>query len=121
MINPGFIGLGAMGQPMALNLRKAGHALWVYSRNPQRAQPLVEAGATFAAPPLAVAQAAGLRAGNVVVDMGIVLAEAQQANLALPTAALAGQILNSRVAAGAGELDPAALATLLERLAGMDT
>ncbi len=30
----GFIGLGIMGRPMALNLRKAGHALWVHGRRP---------------------------------------------------------------------------------------
>jgi len=292
MINLGFIGLGAMGQPMALNLRKAGHALRVFARNPERARPLVEVGATLANSPFAVAQAvdvlfinvsddaavesvlfgpegaaAGLGAGNVVVDMGttspaatrrfaarladigaawldapvsggeagakagtlsimaggsdaafariqplfqtmgknivhvgetgagqvakacnqiavsatllgvaealtfarkqgvdaakvrtallggsaysrilevhgqrmlqrdfapgfrarlhqkdmgIVLAEAQQANLAVPCAALAGQMLNALVAAGAGELDSSALVTVLERFAGLD-
>jgi len=292
MMNLGFIGLGAMGQPMALNLRKAGHALWVFARNPERAQALVDAGAMLAASPCAVAQAvavlfinvsddaavesvlfgpqgaaAGLRADSVVVDMGttsptatrgfakrlaeqgvawldapvsggeagakaatlsimvggteasfarvlplfqamgknivhvgetgagqvakacnqiavsatllgvaealtfarkqgvdaakvrsallggsaysrilddhgqrmltrdftpgfrarlhqkdmgIVLAEAQQANVAVPSAALAAQMLNALVAAGAGELDSAALVTLLERLAGLE-
>ena len=292
MINLGFIGLGAMGQPMALNLCKAGHALRVFARNPARALPLQEAGATLAASPFAVAQAAdvlfinvsddaavesvifgpegaaaGLRDGKVVVDMGttspsatrrfaarlaesgadwldapvsggvagakagtlsimvgasdaafarvlplfqamgknvvhvgetgagqvakacnqiavsatllgvaealtfarrqgvdaarvraallggsaysrilevhgqrmlerdfapgfrarlhqkdmgIVLAEAQQANLVVPCAALAGQMLNALVAAGAGELDSAALVTVLERFAGLD-
>ena len=30
----GFIGLGIMGRPMALNLRRAGHALWVHGRRP---------------------------------------------------------------------------------------
>ena len=29
----GFIGLGTMGTPMALNLRKAGHSLFVASRS----------------------------------------------------------------------------------------
>ncbi|MGN6667562.1 MAG: NAD(P)-binding domain-containing protein, partial [Trinickia sp.] len=29
----GFIGLGAMGEPMALNLRKAGMALVVWNRS----------------------------------------------------------------------------------------
>ncbi len=95
MMNLGFVGLGAMGRPMALNLRKADHALWVFSRNPERAQALVEAGAMLAASPCAVAQAVdvlfinvsddaavasvlfgqqgaatGLRAGSVMVDMG---------------------------------------------------
>lgn len=42
----GFIGLGIMGQPMALNLRKYGHALWVHGRRPTTMNVLVEAGAT---------------------------------------------------------------------------
>ena len=41
----GFIGLGNMGQPMALNLLKAGFELRVYNRNPARAEPLVAQGA----------------------------------------------------------------------------
>ena len=41
----GFIGLGIMGRPMALNLRKAGHALWVHGRRPVTMEVLVEAGA----------------------------------------------------------------------------
>lgn len=42
----GFVGLGIMGKPMALNLRKAGHSLWVHARRPESMQPLIEAGAT---------------------------------------------------------------------------
>lgn len=45
MTSLGFIGLGAMGRPMALNLRAAGHALHVYARSPAQAAPLVAAGA----------------------------------------------------------------------------
>lgn len=41
----GFIGLGIMGRPMALNLRQAGHALWVHGRRPVTMEVLVEAGA----------------------------------------------------------------------------
>ena len=44
----GFIGLGLMGRPMAMNLLKAGHALTVWNRTPSRAQELVAAGATLA-------------------------------------------------------------------------
>jgi 2-hydroxy-3-oxopropionate reductase len=44
-MNVGFIGLGAMGRPMALNLMKHGHALGVYARRPESARPLVDAGA----------------------------------------------------------------------------
>ena len=41
----GFVGLGIMGRPMALNLRRAGHALWVHGRRPVTMEVLVEAGA----------------------------------------------------------------------------
>src|SRR5262250_339555 len=41
----GFIGLGNMGAPMALNLMKAGHELSVYNRTSSRAQALVSQGA----------------------------------------------------------------------------
>jgi 3-hydroxyisobutyrate dehydrogenase-like beta-hydroxyacid dehydrogenase len=47
----GFIGLGIMGAPMALNIRKRGHALTVYNRTPGKDRALIEAGAkTVAAP-----------------------------------------------------------------------
>ena len=42
----GFIGLGNMGGPMALNLVKAGFELVVHDINPARLAPLVAAGAT---------------------------------------------------------------------------
>ena len=42
----GFIGLGIMGTPMALNLIKAGHSLWVHARRPESMHPLMQAGAT---------------------------------------------------------------------------
>jgi 3-hydroxyisobutyrate dehydrogenase len=41
----GFIGLGNMGAPMALNLLKAGHDLTVFDLNPRAVQLLVDAGA----------------------------------------------------------------------------
>jgi 2-hydroxy-3-oxopropionate reductase len=52
----GFIGLGAMGRPMALNLMKAGHRLHVWSRRAETARPLVDAGATRNGSPAEVAQ-----------------------------------------------------------------
>jgi 2-hydroxy-3-oxopropionate reductase len=91
----GFIGLGVMGQPMALNLCKAGHRLSVFARNPAQSAALQVAGAAVQASPAEVAQAsdilfinvaddaaleavlfdkkgavAGLRTGSIVVDMG---------------------------------------------------
>ena len=42
----GFVGLGLMGSRMAANLLEAGHSLFVYNRSAEKAQPLVERGAT---------------------------------------------------------------------------
>jgi 3-hydroxyisobutyrate dehydrogenase-like beta-hydroxyacid dehydrogenase len=47
----GFIGLGAIGAPMATNLLEAGHELAVWNRSPERVDPLVEAGARRADSP----------------------------------------------------------------------
>jgi 3-hydroxyisobutyrate dehydrogenase len=44
----GFVGLGVMGQPMALNLRRAGTPLVVWNRTPGRCEPLAAAGASIA-------------------------------------------------------------------------
>ena len=41
----GFVGLGNMGAPMALNLLKAGHDLAVFDLSTQAVQQLVDAGA----------------------------------------------------------------------------
>lgn len=93
----GFIGLGAMGKPMALNLIKAGHSLVVYDIVEPAVAELVAAGAEAAACPRAVAEKAeviitmlpnaaivestfggaeglfaGCRAGQVFVDMSSV-------------------------------------------------
>ena len=55
-INIGFIGPGIMGGPMAVNLMKGGHKLWVYARRPAATQPLVAAGATACASAAEVAR-----------------------------------------------------------------
>ncbi|MFI6039911.1 NAD(P)-dependent oxidoreductase [Streptomyces sp. NPDC051315] len=47
----GFVGLGVMGQPMALNLARAGTPLLVWNRTPARCAPLRAAGAEVAADP----------------------------------------------------------------------
>jgi 3-hydroxyisobutyrate dehydrogenase-like beta-hydroxyacid dehydrogenase len=94
-LNIGFIGLGIMGRPMALNLCRAGYRLHVYARNPEQSAPLQALGATVLATPRAVAHASnilfinvsddaalesvlfgpdaateGLRTDSIVVDMG---------------------------------------------------
>lgn len=47
----GFIGLGIMGRPMALNLLKGGHGLTVWARRPESLAPLLAAGAQAGASP----------------------------------------------------------------------
>jgi len=99
----GFIGLGIMGKPMALNLIKAGFPLTVYNRTPEKCRPIVDAGAGRAASPRNVAElsdavitmvsdtpdveavlfgedgvAFGLRAGQVVIDMSTISPAATQ-------------------------------------------
>lgn len=90
----GFIGLGVMGRPMALNLMRHGHDMGIYTRRPESAAPVVEAGARRYDTPAALAAACdvvfsmvtsssdveevalgekgvvhGARAGTVFVDM----------------------------------------------------
>jgi 3-hydroxyisobutyrate dehydrogenase len=53
----GFVGLGIMGAPMALNLMKAGYALKVYNRSDRpRVQAVVDAGAERVATPREAAE-----------------------------------------------------------------
>jgi len=59
-MNVGFIGLGTMGRHMASNLQKGGHKLVVYDVRREAAEPHIKAGATWAASPRAVAEAADI-------------------------------------------------------------
>ena len=43
-MNIAFIGLGIMGRPMALNLLRAGHRVFVHGRRPESMAPLAQAG-----------------------------------------------------------------------------
>lgn len=97
----GFIGMGIMGRPMALNLLKAGFDVTVFNRTPGRAEAVVKAGAKEAASPREVAQASefiitcvtgpedvkevvlgpngvieGASPGSVVIDMSTISPEA---------------------------------------------
>ena len=51
----GFVGVGNMGNPMALNLLKAGHSLQVYDIKQEAAGNLIEDGATWVESPKAAA------------------------------------------------------------------
>ncbi len=92
-MNVGFIGLGSMGVPMAANLQKGGHRLFVWARRAAAAKPLTDGGATLCDSPQAVGEkceavftivttgadveqvvlgenglAAGMKPGSVLVD-----------------------------------------------------
>lgn len=67
----GFVGLGVMGQAMALNLVKGGHALRVYNRTPSRAEPLVEAGAEWRPTPAQAADGADITIIMVTDDQAV--------------------------------------------------
>src|SRR5688572_5697406 len=52
----GFIGLGRMGTPMALNLTRAGYPVTVYNRTKEKTAPLAQAGAAVVDSPGEVAK-----------------------------------------------------------------
>ncbi|MDR7274177.1 NAD(P)-dependent oxidoreductase [Catenuloplanes atrovinosus] len=83
MTTVGFVGLGTMGQPMALNLVRAGTDLVVWNRTASRAEPLREAGAHVAA----TAAEVFTRAGVIV----LMLANAAAADAVLEDADVAGR------------------------------
>jgi len=56
----GFIGLGIMGQPMALNLVKAGYQVTAFNRTRSKAEPLERAGARIASSPAEAAREADI-------------------------------------------------------------
>ncbi|ABC80359.1 NAD(P)-dependent oxidoreductase [Anaeromyxobacter dehalogenans] len=124
----GFIGLGTMGEPIANNLRRAGHDLTVWNRTPARAEHIVSRGGKRAATPRECASGrdavftcvsderaldavldgpdgalAGLREGDVLVDLttaGVACARAVAARVAERGARfVACPILGSRTAA----------------------
>jgi 3-hydroxyisobutyrate dehydrogenase len=132
-VRVGFLGLGVMGQPMALNLAAAGTPLVVWNRTPERAAPLREAGAAVATTPAEVFAAAGivlvmladdkaidevlgrgtpafgeLVAGHTVVHMGTTSPEYSRGLAADVTAAggryVEAPVSGSRVPAAKGEL-----------------
>ena len=123
-MNVAFIGLGIMGRPMALNLKKAGHTVFVYGRRPEAVAPLVEAGCTACASPAEAAAHAditivmvsdtpdvetvlfgddcvldGARPGSVVVDMSTISPTATQA-FAHKLAARGIEMLDAPVSGG---------------------
>ncbi len=103
-MNLAFIGLGIMGRPMALNLKKAGHRVFVHGRRAESMAPLAQAGCTACASPAEAAAQAdvtivmvsdtadveqvifgdkgvaqGAKPGSVVVDMSTISPTATKA------------------------------------------
>lgn len=120
----GFIGLGLMGKPMALNLLKKGFTVVVHSRSRSPVEELVAAGALAANSPAGVAKAAttivtmlpdgpdvslvlegangiftALQPGTVIVDSSTI-APATAKRLAAATAERGGQFLDAPVSGG---------------------
>lgn len=120
----GFIGLGIMGRPMALNLRQAGYPLFVHARRAESMGPLVAAGAIACTSPAEVARQveilftmvadtadvehvilghegvlAGARPGLVVVDMSTISAAATRV-MARRLAAHGVEMLDAPVSGG---------------------
>ena len=69
MTEVAFIGLGAMGSHMAMNLHSAGFALRVWNRNPAKARRLTDAGARLAASPSDAASGASFVLSIVADDV----------------------------------------------------
>ncbi|ENO90618.1 NAD(P)-dependent oxidoreductase [Thauera linaloolentis] len=136
----GFIGLGLMGRPMALNLIAAGHAVHVWSRRRESMQPLLAAGAGDCASAAEVARraavtismvadapdveqvtlgadgvAAGAAAGHIHVDMSTIAPAAAQA-IAARLAECGVTLVDAPVSGG----EPGAVAATLTIMAGGD-
>jgi 2-hydroxy-3-oxopropionate reductase len=120
----GFIGLGIMGRPMALNLHQAGFPLSVHARRPESMTPLAEAGAATAMSPAECAArsdvvftmvsdtpdveevifgpcgvAEGIAPGGVVVDMSTISPSATR-SMAERLAGQGVQMLDAPVSGG---------------------
>lgn len=67
----GFIGLGTMGAPMAMNLLKKGFSLTVYNRTTAKAQELISLGAEVVSSPSRVAKAVDVLFTNVSDDQAL--------------------------------------------------
>jgi len=135
----GFIGLGIMGQPMALNLRKGGYDVAVWARKPERAAPLKEAGVAVYGSIREVAAnadviftcvsdtpdveevifgaeglASGIKPGSVIVDMSTISPDATRGFAARLLNEKGVQMLDAPVSGG----ESGAIAGTLSIMAG---
>ncbi|MEA1050180.1 2-hydroxy-3-oxopropionate reductase [Lamprobacter modestohalophilus] len=120
----GFIGLGIMGRPIALNLINAGYRLAVHARREASMQPLLEAGAEPCSSPAEVARRSailftmvsdtpdveqvilgaqgvieGVQAGAIVIDMSTISPSATRA-MAERLRAVGAEMLDAPVSGG---------------------
>lgn len=107
----GFIGLGLMGRPMALNVLNAGHEVHVWTRRAESMQPLVDAGA------VACASAAAL-AGVVDVAISMVADAPDVEQVALGPEGVAAGAGAGLVFVDMSTISPAAAQSIAARLAG---
>lgn len=123
-IQVGFVGLGIMGRPMALNLLRAGYPLHVHARREVSMQPLLAEGAQGYVSPAAVAAVADIvfvmvsdtpdveqvlfgerglasvaRAGQIVVDMSTISPVATR-DMAIRLAGMGVEMLDGPVSGG---------------------
>ena len=121
MADLGYVGLGVMGSAVTRRLLDAGHTVSVWNRTPEKAEPLLEAGARWADTPRAVAERsdvvftmvtntaavqavtdgpdgilAGLGPGKVYIDMSTA-SPANTRALAEQVAAVGAQMLDAPV------------------------
>lgn len=106
----GFVGLGIMGRPMALNLIKGGHSLRVWSRRQESLAPLVAAGAVGCADAREVATGAA-----VVISMVADAPDVEQ--VALGAAGIAAGAAPGAVFCDMSTIAPAAARSIAERMA----
>ena len=109
----GFIGLGVMGRPMAINLLRAGHEVTVHARRAASLEPLVEAGAASAATP------AELAAGSDAV-ITMVTGTADVEAVLLGADGVAHGARPGTVAIDMSTIDPAATRAIAAALAERD-
>jgi len=109
----GFIGLGIMGRPMALNLLKGGHTVHVWARRAESMAPLVEAGAKACTSPAAVAGQA-----DVVISMVADAPDVEQVMLGKASVAEGVERLGKQglVAVDMSTIAPSAARAIAEKL-----
>ncbi|HEX3760048.1 MAG TPA: NAD(P)-dependent oxidoreductase [Kofleriaceae bacterium] len=131
MTEVAFIGLGAMGSRMAMNLHNAGFALRVWNRDPAKARPVADAGARPAASPADAASGAAFVVSIVADDLATrevmlgasgILAHAAPGTIVIDastnTPAMAREVAAAAAARGVHYLDAPVLGSTPQAEAG---